>query len=181
MSKKNLSPLVGFLSSVLAFLGIISCCGFPLLAAFLAWFGIGASQLSFFAVYQAWFTGIAIVALVYGFYTIYFKNKKAVEETSCCNTNNNEVAQNANCCEPSNKKNAFAKAMLWIGVVAIGATFFLKEETNANSSSETSCCPTTETVKEAPACDTGCEVPPPTKRITESEKNSTKSTSCCPN
>ena len=43
------SVIAGILSSVFAFLGIVSCCGMPILAGVLAALGIGASQLSFFA------------------------------------------------------------------------------------------------------------------------------------
>lgn len=41
------SVIAGILSSVFAFLGIVSCCGMPILAGVLAALGIGASQLSF--------------------------------------------------------------------------------------------------------------------------------------
>ena len=58
------STVAGILSSVLAFLGIVSCCGMPILAGILAAFGIGASQLSFFAEYRGWFIGFAIVSLL---------------------------------------------------------------------------------------------------------------------
>ena len=42
------SVIAGILSSVFAFLGIVSCCGMPILAGVLAALGIGASQLKFF-------------------------------------------------------------------------------------------------------------------------------------
>lgn len=61
------STVVSILSSVLAFLGIVSCCGMPVIAGILAAVGIGASQLSFFAEYRAWFIGFAIVSLLFGF------------------------------------------------------------------------------------------------------------------
>lgn len=75
MSKKSVvgTTSVGILSSILAFLGVVSCCGMPIIAGILAWLGIGASQLSFFAEYRSLFIGIAIVALLFGFWQVYFK------------------------------------------------------------------------------------------------------------
>lgn len=46
------SVIAGLLSSVFAFLGIVSCCGMPILAGVLAALGIGASQLSFFVEFR---------------------------------------------------------------------------------------------------------------------------------
>lgn len=73
------STVAGILSSVLAFLGIVSCCGMPILAGILAAFGIGASQLSFFAEYRGWFIGFAIVSLLFGFYQSYFRRVPVAE------------------------------------------------------------------------------------------------------
>ena len=55
------STVAGILSSVLAFLGIVSCCGMPILAGIFAALGIGASQLSLFAEYRGWFIGFTLV------------------------------------------------------------------------------------------------------------------------
>ena len=52
--------IASVLSPILALLGVISCCGLPILAGILATLGIGASQLSFFAEYKGWFIGFAI-------------------------------------------------------------------------------------------------------------------------
>ena len=79
------STVAGILSSVLAFLGIVSCCGMPILAGILAAFGIGASQLSFFAEYRGWFIGFAIVSLLFGFYQSYFRS------CACCGSDSEEA------------------------------------------------------------------------------------------
>lgn len=50
------SMIASVISPLLALLGVISCCGLPILAGILATLGIGASQLSFFAEYKGWFT-----------------------------------------------------------------------------------------------------------------------------
>ncbi len=72
---------VGILSSLLASLGFITCCGFPILAGVLSAVGIGTSQLSFFAEYQEYFLLFAIISLLFGFWSFYFKSKSA---SSCC-------------------------------------------------------------------------------------------------
>ena len=59
--------IASVLSPILALLGVISCCGLPILAGILATLGIGASQLSFFAEYKGWFIGFAIISLLFGF------------------------------------------------------------------------------------------------------------------
>lgn len=51
-SKTILTTIMGVISSVLAMLGFVSCCGLPILAGLLAILGIGASQLNFLAEYQ---------------------------------------------------------------------------------------------------------------------------------
>lgn len=138
MNKKNeiSSSLVSLLSSVLAFLGIVSCCGFPLLAAGLAWLGIGASQLNFLSQYQWLFISISIVALIYGFYTVYFKKPKS---TNCCDTKVEEQTVTNSCCTKTPRTNLFAKTMLWIGLTVILSTFFMNRSTE--KSSEENCCP----------------------------------------
>ncbi len=114
MSKKSVvgTTSVGILSSILAFLGVVSCCGMPIIAGILAWLGIGASQLSFFAEYRSLFIGIAIVALLSGFWQVYFK-----KSFSCCATVNS-------CCGTSEedekpKSKIFQKIFLWIGAIMI--------------------------------------------------------------
>ncbi len=137
MNRKNVvtSSLVGLLSSVLAFLGIISCCGFPLIAAFLAWFGIGASQLSFFAEYHSLFTILAVVALIYGFYIIYLKKDKG----SCYDTESQK--EQSSCCNPKKKRsNWLAKSMLWIGVAAVVSSIFMNNKPATASETTNKCC-----------------------------------------
>ena len=69
------SMIASVISPLLALLGVISCCGLPILAGILATLGIGASQLSFFAEYKGWFIGFAIISLLFGFYQVYFKKE----------------------------------------------------------------------------------------------------------
>lgn len=80
------SMIASVISPLLALLGVISCCGLPILAGILATLGIGASQLSFFAEYKGWFIGFAIISLLFGFYQVYFK-----KETCGCGTNVSET------------------------------------------------------------------------------------------
>lgn len=184
MNKKNLvtTSAVGLLSSALAFLGIISCCGFPLIAAFLAWFGIGASQLSFLSKYQYLFTGIAIIALLYGFYTIYFKKEKESNSAGCCSVEVKENTGETNCCTPSKKSSLFAKVMLWIGVVAVATTFFMDNENVNTSNTQQGCCPTEvpELSKQIKAKSSCC--PADLSDVSESEQTIApeKKTTCCP-
>ena len=71
------SVIAGILSSVFAFLGIVSCCGACLFfAGVLAALGIGASITKFFLEYKGLFIAFAIVSLIYGFYQAYFKKGK---------------------------------------------------------------------------------------------------------
>lgn len=102
------SLLTGFISSIFAFLGIITCCGLPIIAGALAWLGIGASQLEFFAKNQIWFIAIAVIALLFGFYQLYFNAKKNQNENECC-SNKNEL---------KNKK-VFQKILLWSATVIL--------------------------------------------------------------
>lgn len=119
MSKKTVigTTSVGLFSSVLAFLGVVSCCGMPIAAGILAWLGIGASQLSFFAEYRPLFIGIAIVALLFGFWQVYFKKR-----SSCC-------ASGSGCCETAEKEEKpksqlVQKVFLWIGAIVVIAMLF---------------------------------------------------------
>lgn len=102
------SLLTGFISSIFAFLGIITCCGLPILAGALAWLGIGATQLEFFAKNQTWFIAIAVIALLFGFYQLYFRAKINQNKNECC-SNENEL---------KNKK-VFQKILLWSATVIL--------------------------------------------------------------
>lgn len=129
MKKKNIiaSSLIGLLSSAFALLGMVGVCGFPLLAAFLAWFGIGASQLSVLSKYQSLFTAAAIVALLYGFYALYFKHKTGNKSSACgLSSGGNETA----CGSASAQSGRFAKIMLWMATLALTATFFMDDNAN---------------------------------------------------
>ncbi|OQA86291.1 MAG: hypothetical protein BWY27_01160 [Bacteroidetes bacterium ADurb.Bin234] len=148
--KCKLVPIIiGFFSSILAFLGIVTCCGLPIIAGILAWLGIGASQLSFFAEYRIWFIIIAIVALLFGFYQVYFNSKKV----PCCETQDKNI-----CCSDSTKSKSkkksrlFEKIILWSGTVFIVIMFIVsnheKKSTTMPQNSEeiqrdsvSTCCP----------------------------------------
>lgn len=110
---------MGVISSVLAMLGFVSCCGLPILAGLLAILGIGASQLNFLAEYQVWFMWFAILSLLFGFYKVYFKKKN-----NCC-----DIEEESSCCTSGAEKSGesisgrFQKVLLWIGVVMIVGMF----------------------------------------------------------
>jgi len=139
MSKKKMitGPVVGLLSSVLAFLGMISVCGFPMLAAFLAWFGIGASQLNFLSEYQTFFTVMALIALLYGFYTIYIKQGKGTRSNTC-DSNANE--QKSTGCEMNAKSKWFAKTLLWLAAFAVVGSFYMNKADQSGKINKT-CSP----------------------------------------
>lgn len=175
-SKTVWATIVGVLSSVFAFLGLIGCCGLPILAGVLAWLGIGASQLSFFAKYQWWFIGFAIVALLFGFYQVYFKKNKGCCETtadSCCSSDTGK-----------SKSRLFQKIFLWIGAVVIAVMLIIGfTEKSAVNSSAGGCCPGEEAIQNSGGCcpsgeavidDGGC-CPAPV----QPEKEEIQ-TGCCP-
>lgn len=148
MNRKNeiSTSLVSFLSSVLAYLGIVTCCGFPLVAASLAWLGIGASQLHFLSQYQWLFTSIAIMSLIYGFYTVYFENLNQQEFSNCCGDEAKEKDTVA-CSNQKGNSKWLAKAMLWIGLVLVTSSFFIGSQPNKHEASSTVCCTEEETSK----------------------------------
>lgn len=121
MSKKSVigATSVGVVSSLLAFVGFVSCCGMPIVAGILSSIGIGATQLSFFVEYQPYFLLLSIVSLGFGFWSLYFRSSssgccgakeeskssccspkpsKPAESTSCCSSTPKPVAPVANCC-----------------------------------------------------------------------------------
>ena len=125
MSKKSVigTTSVGVLSSLLAFLGVVSCCGLPVIAGILAWLGIGASQLSFFAEYRPIFIGIAIVSLLFGFWQVYFKKKSSCcSTTSCCGT----PAEAED--KPQAKSSIVQQIFLWIGAIVVILMLVLGEQ-----------------------------------------------------
>jgi len=146
MSKKSVigTTSVGVFSSVLAFLGVVSCCGMPIVAGVLAWLGIGASQLSFFAEYRPLFIGIAIVALLFGFWQVYFK-----KTSSCC-------ASGSGCCETSEKgakpkSQLVQKVFLWIGAIVVIAMLFMSNQ-ETKTPEAASPTPVEQTQNQQPGC-----------------------------
>lgn len=122
------ASIVGVLTSILAFFGMVTCCGMPIIAGTLSLLGIGASQLSFFAKYQWWFIVISIACLAWGFIQIYGNES----ECGCC-------------CQPerniSNSKNInriIAKSLLWIGSLMTVSVIIYNITTSSQSSD--SCC-----------------------------------------
>lgn len=109
------SMIASVISPLLALLGVISCCGLPILAGILATLGIGASQLSFFAEYKGWFIGFAIISLLFGFYQVYFK-----KETCGCGTNVSETNL-----KRRSKSKSFQKFFLWLGVAILVFVLFI--------------------------------------------------------
>ena len=138
-NKKTIwSGIVGIFSSILAFLGVVTCCGMPLVAGVLATFGIGASQLEFFAAYRWWFVAIAVVALIIGFYQSYFRR------CDCgCGNGNAEDARK--------RKRAVTvqRIFLWIGVAAVAFAIF---SGNPRSADSQPCCTENSQVEPSPCC-----------------------------
>jgi len=122
------SLIVGLFSSIFAFLGIVSCCGLPILAGALAWLGIGSSQLEFFARYQVWFIAIAVIALLFGFYQLYFRVKKNQNKKECCSDGNELKA-----------KNIFQQVLLWSATLVLILMFvFNKSQREFKTSTQNS-------------------------------------------
>lgn len=171
MSKKSVigTTSVGILSSLLAFLGVVSCCGLPILAGVLAWLGIGASQLSFFAEYRSVFIGIAIVALLFGFWQVYFKKKTSCcGATSCCGTSDTKEEN------PKPKSNLFQKIFLWIGAIVIALMLILGEQNAPAEQTNGSLAPQFQ-LQDQPA---GCCPAEPAKEPVQEKEN--QQPGCCP-
>lgn len=152
------SSLTSIIASVLAFLGVVSCCGMPIIAGLLATLGIGASQLSFFAEYRGWFIAFAIISLIYGFYQAYFKKKSC-----CCSETTSE--------QPKESNSIIPKVFLWIGTIITLFALFMQtpeEETSQTSS----CCP----IQKTECCDTLIA----TEENASKDSIEQKNTSCCP-
>ena len=126
------SMIASVISPLLALLGVISCCGLPILAGILATLGIGASQLSFFAEYKGWFIGFAIISLLFGLYQVYFK-----KETYGCGTNVSETNL-----KRRSKSKSFQKFFLWLGVAILVFVLFIGNKNQTVQSNESGgCCP----------------------------------------
>lgn len=162
MSKKTVlgTTSVGVLSSIFAFLGVVSCCGMPIVAAILAWLGIGASQLSFLAEYRSLFIGISIIALLVGFWQTYLKQGGSccTTTTSCCTEESSCSTAETSCCagvpqEVKPKSNRVQKIVLWVGAALIISLLITGNETTPepdealpaaslhHESKPTGCCP----------------------------------------
>lgn len=134
------SGITGAIASVLAFLGVVSCCGMPILAGGLAALGIGASQLSFFAEYKGWFIAFAIIALIYGFYQAYFRSAK-----NCCASSSESDTK-------EKKRSILPKVFLWIGTFITLAALFTATPENSDASAS-GCCPS----QVSSSCTSGCK------------------------
>ncbi len=147
---------VGILSGLLASLGFVTCCGFPIIAGVLSAVGIGASQLSFFAEYQPYFLLFAIISLGVGFWMLYFRSSKS---SSCCAPQSNsssccapkpqaqssccapKVEQPTSCCSPKPQveekkrfslKKAFPHIILWVSALLVAKMLFVDMDNNMN-------------------------------------------------
>ncbi|UVR20004.1 hypothetical protein NXX17_10175 [Bacteroides fragilis] len=126
--------IASVLSPILALLGVISCCGLPILVGILATLGIGASQLSFFAEYKGWFIGFAIISLLFGFYQAYFK-----KETCGCGCETGVSETNL---KKQSKSKSFQKLFLWLGVAIIVFVLFIGNKNKTGQNNENNgCCP----------------------------------------
>jgi len=173
-TKQVTTAVVGLLTSLLAFLGIVSCCGLPLIAAFLAWLGIGASHLSFFSEYKSVFTTTAIIALIYGFYTIYVQ-KKADKSTQFSNSNDENETK---CCSSQATSNHLVKTLLWTCVVVLITTLFFDTKTKEPVNPIGGTSQTTKTSREKTLC---CETDTILlKPVFKAQRNLIEKSSCCP-
>lgn len=127
-SKTIWATVAGIFSSILAFLGVVSCCGMPILAGILATLGIGASQLRFFAEYRGWFIGFAILSLLVGFRQVYFK-KPGGCGCGCATADEKKPV----------KSQAVQKIFLWIGAALIVAILFAGNRPETKN--DGNCCP----------------------------------------
>lgn len=172
-SKTIWTTIMGVLSSILAMLGLVGCCGLPILASILAALGIGASQLSFFAEYRWWFIGFAILSLLFGFYQVYFKKKGSCcgteKENSCC------VSESGKISKP--KSQLFQKIFLWAGAIIIVAMLVIGfNECKTVKSPNGECCPTEEQIQIQD--NSGCC--PATQSTTKETQKEQQAPSCCP-
>lgn len=127
-SKSLWTSVAGVVTSILAFLGIVSCCGMPIIAGILSLLGIGASQLSFFAEYRWWFVTLSVICIAWGFFQVYGKKK-----TDCCSCDDGKTDNNIKA-----TKQVAAKIILWIGLLL---TAFIVAYNLLQTEQPTSCCP----------------------------------------
>ncbi|MGL6196519.1 MAG: hypothetical protein ACRC2T_17025 [Thermoguttaceae bacterium] len=155
MKNSIFATFISIGASIVALLGMVTCCGLPLIAGALAVIGIGSSQLSFFAEYQDIFIGLAICALLIGFYQAYFSKK-----TQCCNTASAtadcecSATPVTDCCDSKTKAAAmfgfqqFQKCFLWVGAVLLVAVIAFAGNSKQNTPQSNQEC--------GPSCGTDC-------------------------
>lgn len=161
-NKSIWASIVGVLTSILAFLGIVSCCGMPIIAGVLSLLGIGASQLSFFAEYKWWFIVLSIVCLTWGFVQLYGKKNSCC--CSCGTDNSNK--------DTKSSKQLVAKIFLWIGTLL--TAFVIIYNLSAGTSPSDSCCSEESSIPVQSGC---CSA---TADETEIEfENRSSAPSCC--
>lgn len=139
-SKSLWASVVGAHSSVLAFFGIVSCCGMPIIAGALSVLGIGASQLSFFATYKWWFVVLSAVCLIWGFIRIYSKGGGCGCSCGESSQDNRKSGQTA------------AKVLLWAGAAMTVFVIFYNLSSSTPGNAETQCCPATTVQAESSEC-----------------------------
>ena len=95
---------------ILGSLGISSCCLLPLLLTLFGISGAWMGNLRVLASYQPYFIGVALLALGYGFYLVYWKPSVACADGDACS-------------RPMN--NTLVKSGLWLGsLIALTSVSF---------------------------------------------------------
>ena len=108
------SMIASVISPLLALLGVISCCGLPILAGILATLGIGASQLSFL---QSIKVGLlALPSSPYSLAFIKFISKRNLWMWNECFRNKSEKTFQIK---------VFQKFFLWLGVAILVFVLFI--------------------------------------------------------
>ena len=87
---------------ILGAIGISSCCLLPLALTLLGISGAWMANLRALATYQPYFIGVALLALGYGFYQVYWKSQVACADGDACS-------------RPMN--NTLVKSGLWLGTL----------------------------------------------------------------
>ncbi|QZT38080.1 hypothetical protein K5X82_04065 [Halosquirtibacter xylanolyticus] len=124
MNKSLKVTFMAVVTAVMSAMGLITCCGFPLLVSLLAWVGIGTTQFEFFSEYQNIFIIFSFFSILYGFKLVYFRKK---QESSCCT---------------KRSRNTITKILLWCSL--IGLVYLVGSKIQKpTASAENNCCSST--------------------------------------
>ena len=97
-------PKLAAAGGILGGLAASACCVIPLGLSLLGIGGVWMASLRVLGPYQPYFIGLAVAALTYGFYQVYWKPKTACAEGEAC-------------ARPMN--NRLVKAGLWLGTLIV--------------------------------------------------------------